>query len=364
MTSYLLAGGGTAGHVNPMLAIADEIRRREPDASIVMIGTKEGLEAKLVPARGYDLHTIAKLPFPRRPNKRAMTFISGWNRAVRDVQAVIADRHVDVVVGVGGYAAAPAYLAAKRSAVPIVVHEANAKPGLANRFAARWTPFVGVAFKGTRLRHSRFVGMPLRPEISELDTRLARPMARAAFGFALDEPVVLVTGGSLGSRHMNEALGRALPALLRAGIQVLHITGESASAVSDAREQGYVRLSYCNDMESALSAADLVVARAGSSTVSELAALGLPAVFVPYAVGNGEQSLNARSSADAGGSIVVSNEEFTGEWIERNVIPLISSSVKLETMSQAMASTGTRAGSELTVNLIMEALASRVTSAS
>jgi UDP-N-acetylglucosamine--N-acetylmuramyl-(pentapeptide) pyrophosphoryl-undecaprenol N-acetylglucosamine transferase len=95
-----------------------------------------------------------------------------------------------------------------------------------------------------------------------------------------------------------------------------------------------------------------------------LAALGLPAVFVPYAVGNGEQSLNARSSADAGGSIVVSNEEFTGEWIERNVIPLISSSVKLETMSQAMASTGTRAGSELTVNLIMEALASRVTSAS
>jgi UDP-N-acetylglucosamine--N-acetylmuramyl-(pentapeptide) pyrophosphoryl-undecaprenol N-acetylglucosamine transferase len=362
MTSYLLAGGGTAGHVNPMLAIADEIRRRDPQAAIVMIGTKEGLEARLVPARGYDLHTIAKLPFPRRPNKRALAFISGWNRAVRDVQAVIADRHVDVVVGVGGYAAAPAYQAARRSGVPIVIHEANAKPGLANRLAARWTRFVGVAFEGTPLRHSRFVGMPLRPEIAGLDVKAARSQSRIEFGLGLDHPVVLVTGGSLGSSRMNAAVAQALPALLRAGIQVLHITGDRDEKPSS--EAGYVRLGYCDDMGAALSAADLVVARAGSSTVSELAALGIPAVFVPYAVGNGEQAVNARSSVSAGGALIVSDSEFTAEWLERNVIPLVSSSAKLKEMSAAMASTGTRAGSELTVNLIEEALASRSTPAS
>ena len=362
MTSYLLAGGGTAGHVNPMLAIADEIRRREPDASIVMIGTKEGLEARLVPARGYDLHTIAKLPFPRRPNKRALTFISGWNRAVRDVQSVIADRRVDVVVGVGGYAAAPAYQAAKRSGVPIVIHEANAKPGLANRLASRWTTFVGVAFHGTPIRHARFVGMPLRPEIASLDLKAARSRSRVEFGLDLEHPVVLATGGSLGSTRINDALEQALPALRRAGIQVLHITGNKGEKPST--DPGYVRIGYCDDMAAALSAADLVVSRAGSSTVSELAALGIPAIFVPYAVGNGEQAVNARSSVAAGGALVVADADFSGEWLERTVIPLVSSSTRLKEMSAAMESTGTRAGSELTVNLIQEALASRSTPAS
>ncbi|MEN9751999.1 MAG: hypothetical protein RLZZ600_1046 [Actinomycetota bacterium] len=362
MTSYLLAGGGTAGHVNPMLAIADEIRRREPDASIVMIGTKEGLEAKLIPARGYDLHTIPKLPFPRRPNKRALAFLAGWNRAVRDVQAVIADRHVDVVVGVGGYAAAPAYQAAKRSRVPIVIHEANAKPGLANRLASRWTTFVGVAFHGTRLPHARFVGMPLRPEIVSLDIAQSRQRSRIEFGLQLDHPVILATGGSLGARSINAAVENALPALLRAGIQVVHITGNADEKPSET--SGYVRMGYCDDMGAAFSAADIVISRSGSSTVSELAALGIPAVFVPYAVGNGEQAFNARSSVSAGGALLVADSELSGEWIQSTLIPLVSSSARLKTMSAAMSSTGTRKGSELTVNLIEEALASRSTPAS
>lgn len=143
MTSYLLAGGGTAGHVNPMLAIADEIRRTEPEARIVMIGTKEGLEARLVPQRGYDLHTIPRLPFPRRPDARAVKFVRLWRRTVADIAGVIRDRNIDVVIGVGGYAAAPAYVAARKANIPIVIHEANAKPGLANLLAARWTRFVG-----------------------------------------------------------------------------------------------------------------------------------------------------------------------------------------------------------------------------
>jgi UDP-N-acetylglucosamine--N-acetylmuramyl-(pentapeptide) pyrophosphoryl-undecaprenol N-acetylglucosamine transferase len=345
-----------------MLAIADEIRRREPDAAIVMVGTKEGLESRLVPQRGYDLHTIAKLPFPRRPNKRALAFIAGWNRAVKDVHAVIVDRHVDVVIGVGGYAAAPAYVAARRADVPLVIHEANAKPGLANRVAARWTPFVGVAFEATPLRHARFVGMPLRSEIQNMDAESNRSAARERFGLASDHPVVLVTGGSLGSRQINTAVVDALPSLLRAGIQVLHISG--VGGMHKPAEPGYVPCEYADDMASALSAADIVISRAGSSTVSELAALGIPAVFVPYAVGNGEQSLNARASVRAGGAVVVPDEFFTSSWIEHNLIPLASSSSKLAEMAVSMRSTGTRAGSELTVNLVLEALASRATSGS
>ena len=362
MSSYLLAGGGTAGHVNPMLAIADEIVRREPNARIVMVGTKEGLESRLVPERGFDLHTIARLPFPRRPDARAWRFLRGWAKAVQDVQDLIADRRVDVVIGVGGYAAAPAYAAARKSGVPIVVHEANAKPGLANRWAARSTPFVGVAFEGTRLPHARYVGMPLRREIAELEVKAVRNSARESFGLKVDHPVVLVTGGSLGAQNLNRAIVDALPAFLRAGIQVLHITGEKKQSPT-VDSPGYVTLPYCDHMDLALASADLVVSRAGASAVSEIMALGIPAVFVPYAVGNGEQSLNARMSVEVGGALVVADAEFDGEWLTHHVIPTLSSSRTLAKMARAMTKVGTRRGSELTVNLVEEALASRGTSA-
>ena len=157
MTRYLLAGGGTAGHVNPLLAVADRLRRDDPDAEVLVLGTKEGLEARLVPQRGYELATIPKLPFPRRPNAAALRFPGEYRRAIRTVGALIRDRGVDAVVGFGGYAAAPAYSAARRAGIPLVLHEANARPGLANRLGARYTPWVGVAFEGTSLPHARFV---------------------------------------------------------------------------------------------------------------------------------------------------------------------------------------------------------------
>ncbi|HSP53381.1 MAG TPA: glycosyltransferase, partial [Cryobacterium sp.] len=169
MTTYLLAGGGTAGHVNPLLAVADTIMSREPDAKVIVLGTREGLEARLVPARGYELVFVARLPFPRRPNRQALSFLPRLNRAVGDLAELIRSRHVDVVVGFGGYVSTPAYFAARRAGVPIVIHEANFRAGLANRLGAWFTRHVGVAFPGTRIRHPHVVGMPLRPEIAELD---------------------------------------------------------------------------------------------------------------------------------------------------------------------------------------------------
>ena len=356
MTVYLMAGGGTAGHVNPMIAIADALRERDASAEILMLGTAEGLEARLVPEAGYELITIEKLPFPRRLTASALTFPVRWRRAVRAVRDVIVRRHVDVVVGVGGYASAPAYAAARAQRIPIVIHEANARPGLANRLGSRWTHFVGIAIPGTPLRDARLVGMPLRAEFEHLVDPASRAELRRSFGLDPDALTLVVTGGSLGARSINGAVSAAVPDLQSAGVQILHITGRQTAPIG-SQAFGHVVLEYCDRMRDALACADLVVSRAGSSTVSELAALGVPAVFVPYPVGNGEQRFNALPLVDAGGAVLVSDGEFTPAWIRENALPLLLDTARLSEMARASASVGIRDGRARMLDLIDEAMA-------
>lgn len=358
MTSYLLAGGGTAGHVNPLLAIADELRRRDPTATIVVAGTAEGLEAKLVPERGYELVTIARLPFPRRPNKAAVRFVTQWRGAVRFLERLIVDRNIDCVIGVGGFASAPAYIAARKTRTPLVIHEANARPGLANRLGAWNTPYVGVAFDGTPLPHATVVGMPLRHEIEMLDVVGTQQEARVSFGLEPNRPTLVVTSGSQGARSINETLTESVHDILQAGYQILHIVGANApKRLAEAR--GYVALPYCDRMEAALAAATLVVSRAGSATVSELAALGIPAVYVPYPVGNGEQRFNAVGVVSGGGGVLVADRDFTAEWVRAHLIPLLRNEAKIVEMGAAAASVGVRDGTARMVNLIELALSHR-----
>jgi UDP-N-acetylglucosamine--N-acetylmuramyl-(pentapeptide) pyrophosphoryl-undecaprenol N-acetylglucosamine transferase len=352
---YLLAGGGTAGHVNPLLATADALRQADPAAEIVVLGTAEGLEARLVPQRGYELVTIPKLPFPRRPNGAALRFPGRWWATVKQIEKLIESRGIDVVVGFGGYAAAPAYLAARRAKTPLVLHEANAKPGLASRLGSRLTPHVGVAFRGTPLPHAVFVGMPLRAEIAQLDRAAARFAARTRFG--LDErPVLLVTGGSLGARRINRTMLDAARLVLDAGYQVLHIQG-GAHEFDDPGLPGYQLLDYVDDMEQALSACDVVVSRAGAAIVSELTALGLPAVYVPYPVGNGEQRFNVADVVSSGGGLMVEDREFTPQWVAEQLVPLLRDEARLAGMAQAAASVGVSDGSARLVALIEHARA-------
>ena len=355
MTTYLLAGGGTAGHVNPLLAVADRIRENEPSSTILVLGTAEGLEARLVPARGYELLTIPKLPFPRRPGMAMLRFPGALRRTVGRTRAIIHDRNVDVVVGFGGYASAPAYLAARAEHVPFAVHEANAKPGFANRLGARLTSFVGVLFPSTRLRGAETVGMPLRVEIERLDRAAARTEAQALFGLDADRPVLLVTGGSTGARSLNRTVAETVPLLLGAGWQVLHIAGER-SEISDPGLAGYVLLRYCDRMELAIAVADLAVSRAGSATVSEFTAVGVPAVYVPYPVGNGEQRFNAAGVVQAGGAILVEDNELTPEWVRETLIPLLSDGPGLAAMSERARSAGALDGTERLYDLVRAAL--------
>lgn len=361
MTVYLLAGGGTAGHVNPLLALADLIAAREPDAEIVVLGTREGLEARLVPERGYELQTIERLPFPRRPSAYALRFPSRYRRAIREVRSLIRARGVEVVVGFGGYASAPAYRAAVREGVPYVIHEANARPGLANRLGARDTPYVAVTFAGTPIRGARTTGMPLRPEITGLGAPGARgPERRAAarehFGLDPERRTLLVTGGSLGARAINRGISGSAAEIVASGAQVLHVWG-GLTELEDPGVPWYAVIPYCDRMDLAFTACDLAVSRAGSTTVSELSGLGIPAVLVPYGHGNGEQRLNAAGVVAAGGALLVSDAELTPDWVGSVLIPLLGDEARLAGMADRARSAGALDGTERLYDLVREALA-------
>jgi UDP-N-acetylglucosamine--N-acetylmuramyl-(pentapeptide) pyrophosphoryl-undecaprenol N-acetylglucosamine transferase len=364
MTVYLLAGGGTAGHVNPLLALADLISAREPGAEIVVLGTAEGLEARLVPERGYELQTIERLPFPRRPGAYALRFPARYRRAVREVRELIRSRRVEVVVGFGGYASAPAYRAAAREGVPYVIHEANARPGLANRLGARRTPHVAVTFAGTPIRGSggeaRVTGMPLRPEITGLGGPEARvPALRASarehFGLDPGRRTLLVTGGSLGARALNRGIAGSAAEIVATGAQVLHVWG-GLTELEDPGVPGYTVIPYCDRMDLAFAACDLAVSRAGSTTVSELSGLGIPAILVPYGHGNGEQRLNAAGVVEAGGALLVADAELTPEWVRSELIPLLGDDARLAAMADRARSVGALDGTERLHDLVREAL--------
>ena len=354
MTTYLLAGGGTAGHVNPLLAVADRITADEPDATVLVLGTREGLEARLVPARGYELLVIERLPFPRRLNASAFSYPRRFRAAVEQTKAHIGERGVDVVVGFGGYASAPAYRAARALGTPLALHEANAKPGFANRIGARYTHSVGVAFHETRLPNATWVGMPLRREIEQLDRHAARREATRLFDLDPAKPTLLVTGGSTGARSINAAVHDGIAHILGAGWQVLHIAGDKSELV-DLGLPGYHLMKYCDRMELAIAVSDLAIARSGSGTVSEFAAVGLPAVFVPYPVGNGEQRFNAMDAVGAGGAILLQDAALTPTWIRESLVPLLADRAGIAAMAAAIATVGTRDGAERMVQLVRQA---------
>ncbi len=360
MTVYLLAGGGTAGHVNPLLATADRIREREPEAQVLVLGTAEGLEARLVPERGYELLVVPRLPFPRRLGPAALRFPGEWRRAVTHTRSLLREHGAEVVVGFGGYAAAPAYRAAALERIPFALHEANARPGLANRLGARWTPFVGITFPGTPLRHSRVVGLPLRREIERLDREAARAEAQLLWRLDPARPVLLVTGGSTGARRINEAVVSASASLVEAGWQILHITG-SRSPVADPGIEGYRIIEYCDRMDLALAVADFAVSRAGAATVCELAAVGVPSLLVPYPVGNGEQESNAAGLVAAGGAVVVKDADVTPESLRALLVPLVGDPARLAAMAAAARTIAVTNGSDRMVDLVNQA-ASRVRS--
>ena len=356
-TRILLAGGGTAGHVSPLLSLADCLRRRDPTVEILALGTTEGLESRLVPERGYPFATIPKVPLPRRPTSDLVRLPVNLRRAVAAAQTAIEEVDAQVVVGFGGYVSTPAYLAARRLGVPIVIHEQNARAGLANKVGARFTDQVGVTFPGTKLAGGRVIGMPLRPEIVGLDRAATRPEACATLGLREDLPVLLVTGGSLGAKRLNDAFAASVATLRDAGVQVLHATGAGKDFAATGGDESvpYVVLPYVDRMDLAYAASDVVVCRAGANTVCELTAVGLPGVYVPLPIGNGEQRLNAAGVVEAGGGLLVEDAAVDPSWVASEIVPLLRDPSRLDAMSDAAASVGHRHADETLADMVTTA---------
>ncbi|PLS25209.1 UDP-N-acetylglucosamine--N-acetylmuramyl-(pentapeptide) pyrophosphoryl-undecaprenol N-acetylglucosamine transferase [Bifidobacterium imperatoris] len=354
----VLAGGGTAGHVNPLLAVADAIRDIEPSAQVTVIGTAVGLEKDLVPNAGYELDTIEKVPFPRRPNLYMLKFPAKWKRETAKVRSILEKRQADVVAGFGGYASAPVYATAHKMGIPIAIHEQNARAGMANKLGARWADFIGTVYEHTGLKpasNARIerVGLPLRPAIAALAQRMeqdrgaVRRESAALLGVDSDRPLVLVTGGSLGAQSLNRAIASSAADLL-AHAQIIHLTGRgkidevrdlvSKSVKADvltglgpdsAGKGDYHAAEYLERIDLAFACADLVICRAGAGSVSELAALGLPAIYVPLPIGNGEQRFNAEPVVQAGGGLLVADKDMTPVWVHDHVPALLADQERL-----------------------------------
>jgi UDP-N-acetylglucosamine--N-acetylmuramyl-(pentapeptide) pyrophosphoryl-undecaprenol N-acetylglucosamine transferase len=355
----VLAGGGTAGHIEPALALADALRREDPDTEVTCLGTEKGLENRLVPQRGYALELIPPVPLPRTLTPRLLTVPGRLAGAINAAAAILDRAGADVLVGFGGYVATPGYLAARRRKIPIIVHEANPRPGLANRLGARFTENVVVAAPDTPLPHARVIGIPLRREISTLDRFGLGDKARSHFGLRSDLPTLLVFGGSQGARSLNREVSQAVPELRAAGIQVLHIVGPKNASEPEATadDPAYVVLPYCDRMDLAYAAADFAMCRAGAITCAELTAVGLPAAYVPLPIGNGEQQLNAEPIVAGGGGLMVEDGELTADWIRANVIPILADADQVAEMSEAAARLGRRDADVALAHMVAEVVA-------
>ncbi|PVG82803.1 undecaprenyldiphospho-muramoylpentapeptide beta-N-acetylglucosaminyltransferase [Nocardioides gansuensis] len=350
----LLAGGGTAGHTSPLIATADALQRLDPAIEVTCLGTRRGLETTVVPAAGYSLELVPPVPLPRRPSADLARVPLRLGEAVKKTMDVLDRVRPDVVVGYGGYVSMPAYLAARRRRLPIVVHEQNALPGLANRAGARIATRVAVSFPGTPLPRAEFVGLPIRRMISRLDRPARREEARHFFGLDPARPTLLVTGGSQGARHLNDSVSASAAALAGAGVQVLHVVGPKGEASPAPSDVPYVVLPFVERMDLAYAAADLVICRGGASSVTEAAAVGLPAVIVPLPVGNGEQAHNARPVVDAGGALMVDNAALTPEWIRATVPALATDAERLRRMGAAASALVPRDADDTLAHIVQE----------
>jgi UDP-N-acetylglucosamine--N-acetylmuramyl-(pentapeptide) pyrophosphoryl-undecaprenol N-acetylglucosamine transferase len=360
--SVVVAGGGSAGHIEPALALADAVRRHRPDAIITALGTERGLDRTLIPARGYPLELIPPVPLPRRPSADLLWLPGRVRSAVRRVREVLFAVDADILVGFGGYVALPAYLGA-RGRTPIVVHEANARAGLANKVGARLAERVVAAVPGSGLPRAEVLGIPLRRAVTTLDRPALRPAARERFGLPADGPVLLVFGGSQGARTLNRAVAAALPTLVEKGIAVLHAhgrSGEPAAPATGCRPPHYVSLPYIQDMHLAYAAADAVLGRAGAMTVAEVSAVGLPAVYVPLPHGNGEQALNAAPVVAAGGGVLVGDAELTGERLLAELLPLLTDPGRLAAMGAAARASGHAEADDRLAEIVLDVVGARV----
>jgi UDP-N-acetylglucosamine--N-acetylmuramyl-(pentapeptide) pyrophosphoryl-undecaprenol N-acetylglucosamine transferase len=341
----LIAGGGTAGHVNPALALA----RALDDDEVTFVGTKTGAEARLVPAAGFELALIDVRGFDRARPLSLLPVALVAGRAIVVAGRLLGSVRPAVVVGMGGYVSLPVCIAAATRRIPIVLHEQNIVLGLANRVCKRFARVIAVSFRETATRVGRravFVGNPVLPEIAKADLRRERERALARFDLESDRKTLLAFGGSQGARTVNDAAVTLRETWAkRADLQVLHIGGRGAGHESVGDRAGasliYRRVEFVERMAEAYAVADLALCRGGATTVAELGAVGLPAIVVPYPHHRDhQQELHGRVLERAGAAVVVADADATVERIAKEAERLLSDDGSLQQMRRSAADFG------------------------
>jgi UDP-N-acetylglucosamine--N-acetylmuramyl-(pentapeptide) pyrophosphoryl-undecaprenol N-acetylglucosamine transferase len=372
MTDVLLVGGGTAGHVLPAIATAQALERLRPGVTVAFAGLPGSLEERLVSAAGYQLHVIDAVPLPRRVSPQLLMVGPRLLAAVRAGRTLLGDTGAGVVVSFGGYVALPLSLAA-RGRVPLVLHEQNSRPGLANRIASRSAAHVAVTFPSSVDRlvsrdRVRITGNPVQQRIRDLDVVGRRAAARDRLGLERGRPTLLVLGGSQGARSINLAVSDAAAAWEALGLQLLHVSGprgydealerwRSAGVDPDA-EGARVRLvPFLDDMADAYASADLVLSRAGATTIAELTVLGLPSVLVPYPHATaGHQQSNAESLMQAGAAVVLDDAALSPDLLATTVAGLVNDPSLAGAMGRAARAWSRPDAAEALAHLVMDAL--------
>jgi len=327
----VLAGAGTAGHIEPALAVADAWRDEFPKSEFEFVGTTAGLENILITGAGYKLTTIPKVTLPRSLSPAGLLAPLRFGQALSKSLQIV--NGAECVIGFGGYVSAPIYLAAALRRIPFVIHEANTIPGWANKYGAflGGAMAVGKPVKAGKFKSAEVVGLPLKPAISaamdiaKSDWPAARSAAKVKLGITSGKPLLLIMGGSQGSAAINSIVSSSLSNLLT-DFEVLHsVGGKNKLPLATV---GYQPVSYIEDMATAYLAADLIIGRSGAITCAEVNALGKYAIFIPLAIGNGEQAHNADFLVEQERAAVVQQSDFNAQWLIENLTCALAKSQK------------------------------------
>ncbi len=339
----LFAGGGTGGHINPAISIADYLKKRDDGFEALFIGTERGLETKLVPASGYDIKYIDIRGFDRKNLFKNFSVILKLIKAKSDCVRIIREFKPDAVVLTGGYVSGPVAIASKKCGVPSLIHEQNVYPGLTVKGAEKYVSYVATSFSQTA-RHMKdaskcvLVGNPAREEILTAD----KEKAREKLGIKEDERFVLIFGGSLGAVKINDAVISAKELLRKENLKILFATGERnykevCEKMGEIPENITIT-PYINNMAEVMSAADLAVTRSGAITVSELACLEKPAILIPSPnVVRNHQEQNAKEFEDADSAVMLKEADLSGESLAKAILELTEDEKGLSKMSANMA---------------------------
>lgn len=363
--NYLFAAGGTGGHIFPALSIANEIKKIDTNAQLLFVGTSKRMESKLIPHYGYDFKTIWISGLTRKLDLKNLLFPIKLIVSLIQSFIIIKNFKPSVVIGTGGYVCAPVLLIASLLNVKTVLHESNSYPGLVTRLLAPKVDMVFISFDVTRkwLRSENNlekVGVPIRNVL----TGISKTSGLEFFGFKENKKTILITGGSLGSVSINKAVLKSLELFLKSNIQVIWQVGEKdfdniknviLSLDSELKEAVWIS-KFIDRMEYAYAAADVVICRAGATTIAEITALGKPAILVPYPYAtSNHQFLNAKTLQDSNAAIIIEDNKLS-ELLEKVVIELINDETRLQNMSMNCKSLGCSNAAEVIARKIIDIL--------